>query len=586
MLAFGRPSSSDFTSNSCISLLRELEQIWTEIGETEADKDRMFSEIERECLEIYRRKIDEAANVKACLHQSIATKEAEIAMLMAVLGEVNINSLIESDKKGKSLKEQLASVTPIVEDFKLKKDERMKQFADIKSQIEKITDIVGAVNSLTLEEKDLSHRKLSEHHSNLQALQKEKSVRLKKVLEFVDELHSLCNILDLDFCKTLSDVHPSLQGTSLDQATNICDATLEGLDQAILKLKTERTFRFQKLKHVAGSLFDLWNLMDVANEDKAKFLMITSILGSLESAVVEPGSLSMEIIEQVSAEVEKLSKLKANRMKELVMKKRLELEDICYRTHIQLDLSMADDKTNALIDSGVVDPCELLANIDIQMNKAKDEAWSRKEIIDKIDHWLAACDEENWLEDYTQDENRYSAGRGAHINLKRAERARILVNKIPGMVDNLISKTLAWEEEKKNLFLYDGVRLVSILEDYKLTRQKKEEERKRAREQKKQQDMLLAEKEAVYGSNPSPRRSNNFWNGYHTSGTPSPRQNSVRHATPELLTPRSYSGRQNGYFKETRRLSTVPLNFVSIPNEDTMSFSSVGGSELESPSQI
>lgn len=52
--------------------------------------------------------------------------------------------------------------------------------------------------------------------------------------------------------------------------------------------------------------------------------------------------------------------------------------------------------------AGVVDPCELLANIDIQMNKAKDEAWSRKEIIDKIDHWLAACDEENWLEDYTQ----------------------------------------------------------------------------------------------------------------------------------------------------------------------------------------
>lgn len=54
----------------------------------------MLSEIERECLEIYRRKIDEAANVKACLHQSIATKEAEIAMLMAVLGEVNINSLV------------------------------------------------------------------------------------------------------------------------------------------------------------------------------------------------------------------------------------------------------------------------------------------------------------------------------------------------------------------------------------------------------------------------------------------------------------------------------------------------------------
>lgn len=33
-----------------------------------------------------------------------------------------------------------------------------------------------------------------------------------------------------------------------------------------------------------------------------------------------------------------------------------------------------------------------------------------------------------------QDENRYNAGRGAHINLKRAERARVTVSKIPGIV--------------------------------------------------------------------------------------------------------------------------------------------------------
>lgn len=31
-----------------------------------------------------------------------------------------------------------------------------------------------------------------------------------------------------------------------------------------------------------------------------------------------------------------------------------------------------------------------------------------------------------------QDENRYNAGRGAHLTLKRAEKARSLVNKLPG----------------------------------------------------------------------------------------------------------------------------------------------------------
>lgn len=31
-----------------------------------------------------------------------------------------------------------------------------------------------------------------------------------------------------------------------------------------------------------------------------------------------------------------------------------------------------------------------------------------------------------------QDQNRYNAGKGAHKNLKRAERARLLVSKLPG----------------------------------------------------------------------------------------------------------------------------------------------------------
>ncbi|KAI3467947.1 hypothetical protein Pfo_024610 [Paulownia fortunei] len=417
------------------------------------------------------------------------------------------------------------------------------------------------------------------------------SERLQKVLDYVNEVHTLSSVLSLDFGKTVSDVHPSLHGSSMEHVTNISDGTLEGLDQAILRLKTERKFRFQKLKDVAGSLFELWNLMDIPKEEKVCFLTITSILGSSESEIVQPGTLSVEVIEQVSAEVERLTKLKASRLKELVMKKRSELEDICCKTHIQPDPSTAADKTNALIDSGLVDPCELLANVEVQISKAKDETLSRKEIMDKIDRWLSACDEEKWLEDYDQDENRYSAGRGAHINLKRAERARIMVNKIPVIVNNLISKTLAWEDEKHKLFLYDGVRLVSILEDYKKSRQHKEEEKKRARDQKKLQDMLLAEKESIYGSKPSPRRSSSFRkpNGYRAYGngsvTPSPRRNSVGSATPELLTPRSYSGRQNVYFKEMRRLSTAPLNFVAIPKEDTMSFSSVCGSEPESPPQ-
>ncbi|KAK5839174.1 65-kDa microtubule-associated protein 6-like isoform X1 [Gossypium arboreum] len=600
MLAFESPLvTSARTSTSCNVLLRELQQIWSDIGESEADKDRMLLQLERECLEVYRRKVEEAANAKARLHQSVAAKEAEVATLMAALGELNLHSPIQKEKKMAPLKEKLASITPLLEDLRTKKEERRKKFADIKNQIEKISGEISGYNypndtmisCLTLEDQDLSLRRLTEFQTRLQTLQKEKSDRLHKVLEYVNEVHLLCGVLGLDFAQTVSDVHPSLQRANQEQSTNISNGTFEGLEQTINKLKSERRIRMQKLKDIAGQLFELWNLMDSPQAEKNIFSRATSILRLSEPEVTEPGVLSTEMIEQASAEVERLTKLKASRMKELVLKRRSELEDICRMTHIKPDASTSVEKSNALIDSGLVDPSELLANIEAQITKVKDEALSRKEIMDRIDRWLLACEEENWLEDYNQDENRYNAGRGAHINLKRAEKARITITKIPAIVDNLINRTLAWEEEKRALFLYDGERLVSILEDYKLTRKQREEEKKRCRDQKKIQDLLLTEREAIYGSKPSPRKSNSFrkTNGYRANGngsmTPStPRRNSVGGATPELLTPRSYSGRQNGYFKEMRRLSTAPINFVAISKEDTVStYTSVCDSELGSP---
>ena len=87
-------------------------------------------------------------------------------------------------------------------------------------------------------------------------------------------------------------------------------------------------------------------------------------------------------------------------MKELVIKRRSELEDLCRLTHIQPDTRTSAEKSSALIDSGLVDPSELLGNIETQINKIKGEVQSRKDIVDRLDRWLSACEEETWLEEY------------------------------------------------------------------------------------------------------------------------------------------------------------------------------------------
>lgn len=73
------------------------------------------------------------------------------------------------------------------------------------------------------------------------------SDRLHKVFDYVNEVHSLCGVLGLDFGKTVSDVHPSLHEGNQEQSTNISNSTLEGLEQAIVRLKLERKARIQKV---------------------------------------------------------------------------------------------------------------------------------------------------------------------------------------------------------------------------------------------------------------------------------------------------------------------------------------------------
>lgn len=55
---------------------------------------------------------------------------------------------------------------------------------------------------------------------------------------------------------------------------------------------------------------------------------------------------------QTEEEVEMLTRLKAGRMKELVLKRRLELENICRSMHVEPDASTVPEKSIALIDSG------------------------------------------------------------------------------------------------------------------------------------------------------------------------------------------------------------------------------------------
>ncbi|URD82956.1 Microtubule associated protein (MAP65/ASE1 family) [Musa troglodytarum] len=458
--------SSAIPESSCGYLLQELKLIWDEVGQDQLERERILLELEQECIDMYRRKVDSANISRVRLHQALADSEAEFTNLLLSLGERSFPG--RPEKLTGTLKQQLDAITPALHEMQLRKEERMNQFREVQTQIQRIASEIAGHQpdcNVLVNEGDLSLKKLDEHQNELQRLHKEKNARLRKVEDHIKVVQNLAETMAMDASTIIGDIHPSLLGGSTaQQSRNISDTILEGLKSKVEQLKDEKRKRTEK----------------------------------------------------VESEVERLDQLKASKMKELFLKKLSELREICQKSHLEVPSGSEMDKIMNLIMSGEMDHADLLVIMEEHISQAKEEACSRKDIMEKVEKWMASCEEEQWLEEYSKDENRYSVSRGAHKNLKRAERARIIVNKIPAytsMQDQDIAQ----------------VPLMAMLKEYTLLKQEKEEEKQRQRERKKVQTQITAEHENSFGSRPNTsttRRSNNILNSSFVSA-PSSRRLSI-----------------------------------------------------------
>ncbi|GAA0161053.1 non-motor microtubule binding protein [Lithospermum erythrorhizon] len=488
-------------------LLDELQMIWDEVGEDQPEREKILLELEQECFEVYRRKVDRANILRAQLHQELAVSEAELTHLLLLLGERSLPG--RPERMAGTLKEQLESITPALKEMQLRKEERVKQFRAVQGHIQKISAQIAGESEYTesssnvvVDENDLSQKKLEDFKTELQRLLKEKGDRLQKVEKYISTIKNLSATLGMDSSMIITKVHPSLNELS-GLSKNISDGILAKLDGTVEFLEIEKHTRLEKLHQLGKSLTNLWDLMDTPYADRRHLSHVMTLLSFSCAEISDTGSLTVDIIQQAETEVKRLDQLKASKMKELFLRKQMELEDICNKSHMEIPSTTEMEKILDLINSGEMDHADLLKSMDDHISKAEEEALSRKVIMEKVEKWILARDEERWLEEYSMDENRYSVHRGAHKNLRRAERARLMVHKIPALVDLLIAKTKSWEEERKKVFLYDEVPLMALLEEYNKLRELREDEKQRQRDMKKVQSQIDIGQGNLVGSRPS-----------------------------------------------------------------------------------
>lgn len=63
------------------------QMIWNEVGQDHFEREKVLLDLEQECLEVYRKKVDAANTSRARLHQELAEAEADFTHLLLSLGE-------------------------------------------------------------------------------------------------------------------------------------------------------------------------------------------------------------------------------------------------------------------------------------------------------------------------------------------------------------------------------------------------------------------------------------------------------------------------------------------------------------------
>ncbi|KAL0874010.1 hypothetical protein Bca101_023715 [Brassica carinata] len=224
-------------------------EIWDEVGESDEERNKMVHRIEEEFLNVYKKKVELAAKSHAELLQIFSDANFELSNLIAALGDKSYIGI--PDKTSGMIKEQLSAIAPALEQFWQQKEERVREFSGVQSQIQKICqEIVGGLNNgpLVVDESDLSLKRLDEYKSKIQELQKEKVEQGAGVCEHSE---SMCRPW-FRFLDHVTEVHPSLYEANGVLIKSISNETLSRLAKTVLTLKEEKNQRLKKVSQNHG----------------------------------------------------------------------------------------------------------------------------------------------------------------------------------------------------------------------------------------------------------------------------------------------------------------------------------------------
>ncbi|KAK9145015.1 hypothetical protein Sjap_004918 [Stephania japonica] len=169
------------------------------------------------------------------LDNALAEAEEEVVNIATALGENTLSLFFKLEKRDGTPKDQLPSIKQTLKELQHKREERMKEFVDIQSQIIQVHEVLrsSVVDGQIVDDKDLTTKRLRELKLVLQGLQSEKAARSAGVPVILDA-RGMDGLIPVDLLRNVNIFSPN--ETELERLMRMPTKSFEQICQSVAKI--------------------------------------------------------------------------------------------------------------------------------------------------------------------------------------------------------------------------------------------------------------------------------------------------------------------------------------------------------------
>jgi len=304
-----------------IKITSELENLWDSLGTDSSDRNSHVQEMLIEMRHVYKSHIDKLRKQLYESREEIERIQQKYRQAMIAFG-VSENEISQSivPIQNKNIIQQLNDVTKLYESFKVVIADRVQKIENMVHIAKALFDNLEIPNSERGEfseigETDFTRERVDKFRQkidDLKRIEEQRKVEISKIKDNIRELLS----------QTGESNNQKYLLTLSNQSIGI--SFVEELTQIEINLKKEKEFRINELSQMAIAITHLWDHLGVPENERIVFLSKYS-------------TVSPEVMQSCKTEIARLSKLRDEKLPQLIASQRQEIEALWEKLHVAVE---------------------------------------------------------------------------------------------------------------------------------------------------------------------------------------------------------------------------------------------------------